>query len=122
MSISYLSFPVVNNEEESDYYNLLRKNSENWRKDIYIKSEISQICHSKEKKKNGNDDASADVERNDNEEINLIITNKKNTQSSCHINKLIKVNDKNENRQKKIIPLIPVKLIIQLKRKVSLNI
>ena len=104
MSISYLSFPVVNNEEESDYYNLLRKNSENCRKDIYFKSEISQICHSEEKKKNRNDDSSTGVRKNDNEEINLIITNEKNIQSFFHINKLIKVNDKNENRQKKNYP------------------
>ena len=115
MSISYLSYPVVKNEEESDYYYLLKKDDANCQKDILIKSKISQIYQNeeiKEKNKNRKYDALSSVGRNDNEEINLIITNEKNIQSSDLINNNIKVNDKMKSNKIKIIPLIPVKLII----------
>jgi hypothetical protein len=51
MSISYLSYPVVKNEEESDYYYLLKKDDANCQKDILIKSKISQIYKMKKSKK-----------------------------------------------------------------------
>jgi hypothetical protein len=107
MSISYLSYPVVKNEEESDYYYLLKKDDANCQKDILIKSKISQIYQNeeiKEKNKNRKYDALSSVGRNDNEEINLIITNEKNIQSSDLINNNIKVNDKNEKQQNKNYP------------------
>ena len=80
MPISYLSFPVVKNEEESGYYYLLKKDDVNCKKDIPIKSKISQVYHneeSKEKKERRKDDTLSDVGINDNEEINLIIISEK---------------------------------------------
>ena len=103
----------MKNEEESDYYYLLKKNDDNCKKDILFQREIFQICHNEEKEKRRNDDTSfSRCWRNDNEEIDLIITNDKNIQSSCTINNNIKENDKNENLKMQITPLIPVKLII----------
>ena len=99
ISINYHNFPVVKNEEESDYSYLLKKDDNNCKKDISIQRDIFQICHNEEKKKRRNDDASVGVGGNDNEEIDLIITNDKNIQSSCTINNNIKENDKNENPQ-----------------------
>ena len=97
MSIIYQNFPVVKNEEESDYYYLLKKDDDNCEKDISTQRDIFQFCHNDGKKKSRNDDASAGVGGNDNEEIDLIITNEKNIQSSCPINSDIKKNDKNDN-------------------------
>ena len=89
----------MKNEEESDYSYLLKKDDDNCKKDIPIQREIFQICHNEEKEKRRNDDTSTGVGGNDNEEIDLIITNDKNIQSSCPINNNIKENDKNENPQ-----------------------
>ena len=87
----------MKNEEESDYYYLLKKDDDNCEKDISTQRDIFQFCHNDGKKKSRNDDASAGVGGNDNEEIDLIITNEKNIQSSCPINSDIKKNDKNDN-------------------------
>ena len=94
----------MKNEEESDYYYLLKKDDINCKKDISIQREIYQICHNDEKKNRRDDDTSVGVGGNDNEEIDLIITNEKNIQSSGLINNDKKVNDRNESPQNKNYP------------------
>ena len=102
----------MKNEEESDYYYLLKKDDDIFEKDISIQREIFQFCHNDEKKKSRNDDVSTGVGGNVNEEIDLIITNEKNIQSSCPINSDIKKMIKISTLKIQITPLIPVKLII----------
>ena len=109
VSYSYLSFPVVKNEEESGYYHLLKKNDVNCEKDMPINDEISQNNQnkeSKEKKKSMKDGTLSGVGRNDDddEDVNLIITSEKNIQNSGPINNDIKVNDTNESPQNKNYP------------------
>lgn len=109
VSYSYLSFPVVKNEEESGYYHLLKKNDVNCEKDMPINDEISQNNQnkeSKEKKKSMKDGTLSGVGRNDDddEDVNLIITSEKNIQNSGPINNDIKVNDKKESPQNKNYP------------------
>ena len=111
ISINYFKFPVVENEEESDYY--FQNTDDNYKKNFPNKSEVSHIYNHEEnedKKNSRNNDASVGVEKNVNEEIDLIITNEKNNQISCPTNNELKNKDNNEYSQNKNYPFYPNKI------------
>lgn len=102
----------MENEKESNYYYLQKANN-NYKKHFPNENEISQIYNNEEneeKKNSRNNDASAAVGRNDNKEINLIITNEKNSQISCPTKNDVKNKDNNEYSQNKNYPFYPNKI------------
>ena len=67
----------MKNEEESDYYDLLKKDDDNCKKDIPIQFQIYHNEESKEKEKNRKDEALSGVGRSNNEEfISLLLVKK----------------------------------------------